>query len=98
MFCPVSNPKYYELLYGDVRPKHITKDVYLKVINDLKKIEYCGDISYSGFSGPLLHPKLELLIDLTKQHLISVRVVIISNEYLLNNSKIIILPKNWPHD
>jgi len=88
VFCPVSNPKYYELLYGDIRPKHITTDLYLKAIEDLKDIEYSGVISYSGFGEPLLHPKLELLISLTKQHLISVRVVIISNGDLLNNSKI----------
>ncbi len=77
-FCPVSNPDIYE-------KKHegISIELFTKIIDDLKEINYQGKILFSAFSEPLLHKDLEELIFIAKSKLPNVLVEIVSNGDLL---------------
>lgn len=86
-FCPASNPEYYRVLYAGRYPKRFPMDLYRRILEDLQEIGYGGDVSYSGFSEPLLHPDLEEMIRRTKMHLASARTIVITNGDLLTEPR-----------
>ena len=57
-------------------------------MDDLVDIHYEGKILYSAFSEPLLHKKIEELIQITKEKLPKSRVEIVSNGDLVNEKKL----------
>ena len=73
-FCPRSNPKEFPNLN-----KHMSIEVYTKIIKDLAKIEYKGGFIYSGFSEPILYKHLFEAIKVTRSLLPNNRIEIITN-------------------
>ena len=86
MFCPVSNKEFQEK-YNKKRGK-LELDLYTKLLNDLKSIDYCGTILYSGFSEPLLHPEINNMIKTTREILPACRIEMITNGDLLTPEKL----------
>ena len=82
-FCPVSNPSIY-------KKKHegISIELFSKIINDLKIIDYQGKILFSAFSEPLLHKEIEKLILIAKSKLPNIIIEIVSNGDLLTTKKL----------
>ena len=73
-FCPrVDEKKYPNILNS------LDFDVYLKLINDLKKINFDGRISFSGFCEPLLTKNLNEYISLAREYLPNIQIEIVSN-------------------
>jgi radical SAM protein with 4Fe4S-binding SPASM domain len=82
-FCPVSNPEVYKRTNDN-----LSTDLFEKIVKDLVKINYSGKILFSAFSEPLLHKKIEDLIEIAKKHLPNSRVEIVSNGDLLTAKKL----------
>ena len=82
-FCPVSNPKVYTK-----KNEGITVELFSKIINNLKEINYSGKILFSAFSEPLLHKNIEDLIYIAKNNLPNSRLEIVSNGDLLTSKKL----------
>ena len=68
-FCPRVDPKVYPN-----RNKHISTELYEKIMIELSEFSYNGNILFSAFSEPLLHKQLETLIQLSKKHCPGARV------------------------
>lgn len=84
-FCPVSDKDFYK----KIDAKGLLKtDFYKKLLSDLSEIKYKGKILYSGFSEPLLHPKIEKLLQLTKEYLPDTQLEMISNGDKLTVAKL----------
>ncbi|PHM16461.1 MAG: radical SAM protein [Sulfuricurvum sp. PD_MW2] len=84
-FCPVSDKDFYKKIDAKGLLK---KDFYKKILSDLSAINYKGKILYSGFSEPLLHPKIDELIQLTKEYLPDTQLEMISNGDKLTVAKL----------
>lgn len=63
VFCPRSDPEIYPN-----RAEFLSPDLYERALIDLAAIDYCGGISYSGFSEPLYHKQLSDMVRMTKRH------------------------------
>lgn len=77
-FCPRSNPKIYPN-----ENKHMPLWVAAKLIRDLLRCDYTGEIHITGFGEPLLHKNISELI-----HICSVfhtQVITNGDKLLLNN-------------
>ena len=73
-FCPrVDEKKYPNILNS------LDLDVYQKLVNDLKKINFNGRISFSGFCEPLLTKNLNEYIGLARENLPNIQIEIVSN-------------------
>ncbi len=84
-FCPVSSGNYYKSLGLSGVMKQA---LYEKLVNDLTDIDYAGMILFSGESEPLLHKKLDKLIQKTKIKLPRSRIEVNSNGDLLTKTKL----------
>jgi len=73
-FCPRVDPE----VFPNVN-EHITLELYRKIMNDLKEIDYAGRVSYSGFGEPLLHPQHLDLIRITREVLPDCWLDMVSN-------------------
>ena len=80
-FCPVSDPKTFKNKY-----EGITLELYTKILNDLKQVDYSGDILYSAFSEPLLHKQMNELLSITGEYLPDCRLDIVSNGDIIKNN------------
>jgi len=80
-FCPISDPSFFKNKY-----EGIAIDLYSKILQDLKEINYKGDILYSAFSEPLLHKQLYELLVITKKVLPDCRIDIVSNGDIIKNN------------
>ena len=74
IFCPRIDPEVYPN-----RKKHLTVELYEKVMRELAEIKYTGGISYSGFGEPFLHPKMEELIRITRKYIPGCLLEVYSN-------------------
>ena len=74
VFCPRVDPK----VFPNVN-EHLAIDLYRKILNDLKDIDYSGRVSFSGFGEPLLHPDHLELIRATREVLPGCWLDIVSN-------------------
>jgi len=91
LFCPVSNKNFYK----NIDAKGLLKiDFYKKILIDLNDINYDGEILFSGFSEPLLHPKIEEIIALTREYLPNSQIEMISNGDKLTHQKLKALISN----
>ncbi len=84
-FCPVSSGNYYKKLGLSGVMK---EDLYRKLLKDLVDIDYSGMILFSGESEPLLHKKLNHLIQKTKKALPRCRIEVNTNGDLLTFDKL----------
>lgn len=84
-FCPVSEKDFYKKI--DVKGM-LDLEFYKKILCNLQDIEYSGKILFSGFSEPLLHPKIEEIIALTREYLPKSIIEMISNGDKLNSNKL----------
>lgn len=88
-FCPrVSEAKWPNL------DKQFPIELYDKIISDLKNINYQGRLSFSGFSEPFMHSKLEYLIRKIRDDLPDAIPEIITNGDYLNEKNLTALFKN----
>ncbi len=81
-FCPRSNPNWPNT------NKHLQIEVYEKVMSDLSKVGFKGNILYSAFSEPLLYRHLEEVIRLSKQYCPEVRIEMVTNGDFLTVEKL----------
>lgn len=77
-WCP--NSKYRRNKYK----KYISKKLFTKIIEDLKEIEYSGQISLHNYNEPLLDPYLFDHIDLIIKKLPETKIIIFTNGDFLN--------------
>jgi len=78
-FCPVSDPGFYKATYGKEKAKFLQPELFEKVLLDLKAIDYRGEVAFSGFSEPLLHPAKEVLLRLARTILPGARIQMLTN-------------------
>tara|TARA_Y100001970_G_scaffold294053_1_gene446296 strand:+ start:1699 stop:2589 length:891 start_codon:yes stop_codon:yes gene_type:complete len=83
-FCPRSNPKDFPNLN-----KHMSIEVYSRVIKDLSKINYKGGFIYSGFSEPILYKHLFEAIEVTRKFLPDNRIELVTNGDHLKINKLL---------
>lgn len=82
-FCPRVDPNAFPNI-----KEYLTLELYKKIMNDLKAIDASPRIVYSGFSEPLIHPKLKDLISATKEIRPEAKLEIKTNGDLLNTEKL----------
>jgi radical SAM protein with 4Fe4S-binding SPASM domain len=83
-FCPVSDDYYKKLGLSGV----MKLPLYEKLLSDLSSIDYSGMILFSGESEPLLHKRLDRLINSTKLFLPNCQIEVNSNGDLLTVRKL----------
>ncbi len=74
LFCPRVNEKDYPNIYNG-----LDLEVYERLLKDLKKINFNGRFSFSGFCEPLLTKNLYQYIELAKSYLKNINIGIVSN-------------------
>ncbi len=87
-FCPVSQAGFYAKQYKNVFPRTMTQALFEKVIQDLQQVQYKGELAFSGFSEPLLHPKLDVFIRIARTQLPDATLKIITNGDLLTRENL----------
>ena len=83
-FCPVSDDYYKQLGLSGV----MKAPLYEKLLSDLRSVDYTGMILFSGESEPLLHKRLDRLIQKTKSTLPDCQIEVNSNGDLLTAHKL----------
>ena len=71
VFCPRVDPK----VFPNVN-EHIPIELYEKIAKDLGGVRFSGTILHSGFGEPLLHRRIENLIEITRSHCPEARIEI----------------------
>ena len=84
LFCPVSQPDFYEK--NDKFGK-ISLELYQKILGDLELLNYQGLIHYSGLSEPLLLKNICEYVSLTKNVLPNALLEIITNGDVLSEKR-----------
>jgi len=80
-WCPNSKYKRGQLKI------FISFDLFIKIINDLKKISYDGQLALHGYNEPLLDPNLYTFLNIIKTELPRAKIVIFTNgDYLEKDS------------
>ncbi len=74
VFCPRTNPKNYPNVN-----EHLSLELYEKIVKELQEVNYDGMVLYSGFGEPLLHKRVEILIEMTRRHCPKARIEIVTN-------------------
>ncbi|MDA1196511.1 MAG: SPASM domain-containing protein [Nanoarchaeota archaeon] len=82
-FCPRTDPTKFPNLN-----KHLPIEVYEKVMVDLAKVEFKGNILYSAFSEPTMYRHLEDVLKLSKHYCPESRIELVTNGDLLNLKKV----------
>lgn len=83
-FCPVSKGFYNSASTKGV----MSRNLFSKIIEELKDLSYSGILLFSGFSEPLLHKEIVDFVSLARKALPSAHVEIITNGDLLTAEKI----------
>ncbi len=74
VFCPRVDPNVYPNV-----AEFLSLEVYIKVLSDLRDIDYFGGLSFSGFSEPFYHKQLVEFVRWSKNILPQCRVEIVTN-------------------
>lgn len=74
VFCPKGNPEEFPNV-----AEYLSLDLYRKIVDELRDLRYTGRIAYSGFSEPLIHPKVVDLVAYSKTTCPAVTVEITTN-------------------
>jgi radical SAM protein with 4Fe4S-binding SPASM domain len=85
-YCPNATQERIE--QGDIH-----KDLFLKIIFELKQNQYKGRISFSFYNEPLLSKNIEYFATEVKKHLPSTTLLLYTNGTLLNKEKFLLLLK-----
>lgn len=72
---------------GESSPQYMEKNLYQKIIGELKELGFKGRLSYHFYNEPLLHPNLEDIIMYTSDRLPEARQVLYTNGDLLDDRK-----------
>ena len=80
-YCPVSILPYPKV------PKFMSKDLFTKIIMNLKSLDFIGRLSYHFYNEPLLRKDLSDLVSFTKSYLPSAYQVIYTNGDLLTDDR-----------
>ncbi len=83
VFCPRSDKNVYPN-----KTEYLSIELYEKILLELKAVNYTGRLSYSGFSEPFYHKKLNDMIRLTKEYLPNGIIEIITNGDMLTPIKL----------
>lgn len=81
LFCPRSNTQAFPN-----KQEYLSLDLLLKLLKELRAIDYKSRLSFSGFSEPLLHKDLSQMIRLVRKYLADVTLTVITNGDLLTPS------------
>ena len=73
-FCP----RVDEHLWPNLE-EELSMDLFDKILDDLKQLEYSGRIAFSGFSEPTMHSKLEIIIKKISEILPAAKTEIVTN-------------------
>lgn len=74
VFCPKGDPEAFPNV-----AEYMSLELYRKMVDELRAIGYRGRIAYSGFSEPLIHPKVVEFIAYSKQTCPAMTVEITTN-------------------
>src|SRR5689334_19415572 len=80
-YCP--NSKHERAEKG-----RMDRELFLRLMEQLRKIDYRGRISYHFYNEPLLSPDLEKFVACTKEHLPQAWIEIYTNGTLLNETRL----------
>lgn len=86
VFCPRVDPK----VFPNVN-KHISLELYEKIVKELQEMDYDGIMLYSAFGEPLLYKRVEVLIEMTKRHCPRARLEIVTNGDFVTPKKLRLL-------
>lgn len=78
-FCPRANAGLFTN-----KPEYLSLGLLKKVLEELRSIGYESRLSFSGFSEPLLHKDLVMMIKMVREYLPAVTFTVITNGDLLN--------------
>jgi len=73
-FCPRHDPR----LFPNVN-EHMTLGLFKKIAQELGRVDYSGLLLFSGFGEPLLHPQVEEVLRLAREHCPQARLELVSN-------------------
>ena len=79
-YCPNS-------IIEPLKPAFIKDRLYKKIINELCALKFSGRISFHFYGEPLLHPKIEKLIEYTRHSIIDSELVLYTNGDRLDEAK-----------
>jgi MoaA/NifB/PqqE/SkfB family radical SAM enzyme len=82
-FCPRSDAQRFPN-----RKEYLSLNLYAKILGDLAAVDYDGRLSYSGFSEPFYHKRLDRLVTMTKEILPRSTVELVTNGDMLNVAKL----------
>ncbi len=82
-FCPRSDQNFID------KKEFISNDLYQKLCNELKELNYKGTIRFSGFVEPLLDKNIFYLIDTTRLNLPKANIELVTNGDPLNNKRLL---------
>lgn len=82
-FCPRVDEKLWPN-----KDEEFSLELFSRIVNQLKDVDYSGRISFSGFSEPTLHSKLTEILLLIKENLPKAYPEIITNGDYLNKKKL----------
>ncbi len=68
-FCPRINKELFPN-----RGEFMSMKLYAKLLRELNELEYNGILAYSGFSEPLLHPKIYEMISASRMNCPKARI------------------------
>lgn len=71
-----------------VEKGHMEESLFLRILEQLKSINYTGRISYHFYNEPTLSPNLEKFTLLTKEYLPECHIVLYTNGTFLDQAKI----------
>jgi radical SAM protein with 4Fe4S-binding SPASM domain len=74
VFCPRVDPEVYPNV-----AEFLSLEVYRKLLQELREVEYTGGLSYSGFSEPFYHKRLVEFVASSREILPECRVEIVTN-------------------
>ena len=83
VFCPRHDPKLYPN-----KKEYMSISLYEKIMRDLHTIDYRGEVLFSGYCEPLMHPQLFELISLTKKYCSESKLEIVTNGDFLTTEKL----------
>ena len=86
-YCPVSK-------YKKISDESMSKKLFIKILKDLRKLNYKGSIIFSGYCEPLLDPNFDLYLTLTRKLFRKSKIIVYTNGDYLDNDKFNIIKKN----
>ena len=77
-FCPRSNRELFPNI-----SEYMEFSLFIKIVKELKILNYKNGLAFSGFSEPLLHKDLTVMIKTARQYCPNITITIVTNGDLL---------------